>query len=158
MNVELKVENLEGARKTLKAKNAELRRRMMVRDSYFDKERHSKNEIIRLRNLNIVFPSKTTRATLSYEQNPESYSTSVSDFDDAYDIMKNIFGKPFIDIVWFGETYHFGNCKIELRSVRNSFDYIVAYGKDKEVLEALKKLDLDAELLENGAIELLAKG
>jgi len=157
MIAELKVEKLEQARNKLKSKNAELRRRLIVRDAYFDKEKYSKNEIIRLRNLNIVFPQKSTKATLAYEQSPENYSTEVGDFDDAYDVLRSVFEKPFIDIIWFGETYDFKGCKIELRSIRDSFDYIVAFGKDDIVLSALKELNLDGNLLENGVLDLLAK-
>lgn len=157
MNAELRVTDLEEARTKLRSANAKLERRLIVREAYFDKERHSKNEMIRLRNLNILFPSKSTKAVLSYEQSPENYAVSVSDFDSAHAFLSRVHGEPFVDVVWFGETYEHQGCKIELRSIRDGFNYVVAYGKDEHVINALKSLSLDAVLMEKGAISELAK-
>ena len=110
MSTELKVLDLEKAREKLKHKKAELVRRMIVRDTYFDKQRFEKNEIIMLRNLSMLFPSKKNQVIIKYENAPENYAISVNDFDNAYDILKNLLGKPVLDFVWFGETYKFNNC------------------------------------------------
>ncbi|MEM0372619.1 MAG: hypothetical protein QXO69_02140 [archaeon] len=157
MNAELRVKDLEEARGKLRSANAKLERRLIVRDCYFDKSRYIKNEIIRLRNLSILFPAKSTKASLSYEQAPETYSTSVSDFDAAYGILEKIAGRPFVDIIWFGETYSLKGAKIELRSIRDGFSYVVAYGNDESVISALKELSLNATLMEKGAVNALIK-
>lgn len=157
MNAELRVTDLEEARAKLRSADAKLERRLIVREVYFDKERHSNNEMIRLRNLNILFPSKSTKAVMSYEQAPESYSVNVSDFDSAHELLSSVHGEPFVDVVWFGETYAHEGCRIELRSIRDGFNYVVAYGKDEHVIKALKSLSLKAELMEKGAINELVK-
>jgi len=157
MNAELKVSDLEEAREKLRNKKAELTRRLISREAYFDESRFSKNEVIKLRNISIIYPAKKTRAEFSYEQSPETYSVEVSDFDGMYEALVKLFGKPALDFVWFGETYEFRDCKFELRSVRDSISYVVAYGKDEGLIKALKELDLKAELMENGAVSLIKK-
>lgn len=154
MIAELKVKNLEEARDKLKKKKAEMKNRVIARDSYF---RINNEKIVKIRNLNIIHPIKKTTATVNFEEENGTTSFEAIDFDNIFDFFKKVFQKPVLDIVWFGETYEIKKCRIELRSIRDSIDYVLAYGNDDELIKLLKELDFEAELVKEGIVKELLK-
>ena len=83
--------------------------------------------------------------------------TGMNDFDESLEVLEKTLGKPFVDIVWMGESYWFNNCTVELRSIQGKFTYAVVYGEDAQVNDALKQLGVKYEKMEKGALGELVK-
>ncbi|MFH0986563.1 MAG: hypothetical protein V1911_00775 [Candidatus Micrarchaeota archaeon] len=163
--VELRTDDLEGAKKKILEKGAELRNKALIKDIYYGKEKFGKDEIIRVRHVMMTHPQKKEHTIFTYKspkkdkylQDRDVVFTTVDNFDGLCDILEAIFEKPVFSVLWVGEIYDYKECRVDLRSMENLIDYVKLIGSEKQIARAMKELEVPAIPMESGALGYIKK-
>ena len=155
IEIEIEVKEVKPVEEKLIKIGAKLEKEFSMRDVYFGREDFYKNFRRRLRGLSndrYVFTLKSPEISKGVQFADEKENEGTG-FKEEYEKLSQKYGKPVVDEELHVKKFVFGSSVIELREIKNLFNYIEISGDSVEEIEKLKnELDIEGEILNQGAL------
>lgn len=160
--IEIQVKSLTPTRNKLQ-KLGKLIKKLKSNDFIFNDKFLDKDIVLRLRNIRTQFPKSVKEALITFKtpreatgifQSRQEIEFKADNFQKAFNLFKELYGKPAVQFTWIGEKYEYKNCGIWLKDTIGIIKFIEIEGPGQKQIEKVQQeLEIKGKPLKIGALE-----